>query len=138
MGFTPLSLSTRNVTIKGKAKTTNKYLETKPSFKEELNLLLRNGKQKNSLHLRDPRNQFSMLNWFFFFPIRINCRNVSLCVENFKTRKTVSFKIISSIQQRFRDLSTQRIPIVLKKSFYSRKVLLEVKKLSFLLHGHNS
>ena len=137
MGFTPLSLSTRNVTIKGKAKTTNKYLETKPSFKEELNLLLRSGKQKNSLHLRDPRNQFSMLNWFFF-PIRINCRNVSLCVENFKTRKTVSFKTISSIQQRFRDLSTQRIPIVLKKSFYSRKVLLEVKKLSFLLHGHNS
>ena len=137
MGFTPLSLSTRNVTIKGKAKTTNKYLETKPSIKEELNLLLRSGKQKNSLHLRDPRNQFSMLNWFFF-PIRINCRNGSLCVENFKTRKTVSFKIISSIQQRFRDLSTQRIPIVLKKSFYSRKVLLEVKKLSFLLHGHNS
>ena len=137
MGFTPLSLSTRNVTIKGKAKTTNKYLETKPSFKEELNLLLRSGKQKNSLHLRDPRNQFSMLNWFFF-SIRINSRNVSLCVENLKTRKTVSFETISSIQQRFRDLSTQRIPIVLKKSFYSCKVLLGVKKLSFLLHGHNS
>ena len=63
---------------------------------------------------------------------------MSLCVENFKTRKTVSFETISSIQQRFWDLSTQRIPIVLKKSFESRKVLFEVKKLSFLLHGHNS
>ena len=63
---------------------------------------------------------------------------MSLCVENLKTRKTVSFETISSIQQRFWDLSTQRIPIVLKKSFESRKVLFEVKKLSFLLHGHNS
>ena len=57
---------------------------------------------------------------------------MSLCVE------TVSLETISPIQQRFWDLSTRRILTVLKKSFQSRKALLEVRKLSFLLHGHSS
>ena len=63
---------------------------------------------------------------------------MSLCAENFKILKTVSLETISPIQQRFWDLSTRRILTVLKKSFQSRKALLEVRKLRFLLHGHNS
>ena len=63
------------------------------------------------------------------------CRFV---LKIWKLGKLSVLKQYSSIQQRFWDLSTQRIHIVLKKSFESRKVLFEVKKLSFLLHGHNS
>ena len=63
---------------------------------------------------------------------------MSLFVENLRILKTVSFESISSIQQHFWDLSTQRILTVLKESFQSRKALLKVRKLSLLLHGHNS
>ena len=41
---------------------------------------------------------------------------MSLFVENLRILKTVSFESISSIQQHFWDLSTQRILTVLKKS----------------------
>ena len=46
--------------------------------------------------------------------IRINSQNVSLFVENLRILKNVSFESISSIQQHFWDLSTQRILIFLR------------------------
>ena len=99
-----------------------------------LNFLLRSGKRTNSLHLRHPRDWFSMLEWFFFFLLEFITR---MCGFVFKIWNSENC-LISVIQKQFWYVSTQTILNVLKKSFKSLKASLEVRKLSFLLDSNNS
>ena len=98
-----------------------------------LNLLLRSGKRTNSLHLRHPRNWFSMLE-FFFFLLEFIARMCGFVFKIWNSKKC----LIYVIQKHFWDLSTQTILNVPKKSFKSVKASLEVRKLSFLFESHNS